>query len=212
MNKLFKLAAILGVVALPFTNASAMPEAFVEGTHYKATPQRLATATEDNTIEVIELFSYSCPHCFRLDPMVMEWKKSLPENVKFIHVPAIFRDSWLQLARVFYAAEAMGELDRLHPIIFNAIHVEKRHLNTEGQLLDFIAEQGIDRDAFEKTMNSFTVKAKVKKALILSQTSGVTGVPSMIVNGKYRTDAPLAGSMDDMLKAVDFLIQKESAQ
>jgi thiol:disulfide interchange protein DsbA len=212
MKKLMKLVAVFGGVVLPLMTATAMPEAYVEGTHYKKTPQRLATATEDNTIEVIELFSYSCPHCFRLDPLVMEWKKSLPENVKFIHVPAIFRDSWLQLARVFYAAEAMGELERLHPIIFNAIHVEKKRLNTEEQLLDFIEEQGIDRAAFEKMMNSFTVKAKVKKALILSQTSGVTGVPAMIVDGQYRTDAPLAGSMQEMLKTVDFLIQKEMVQ
>lgn len=212
MKKILKFVAVMGLVATPFLTASAMPEAYVEGTHYAKTAQRLATTTEDNKIEVIELFSYSCPHCFRLDPLVMEWKKTLPENVKFVHVPAIFRDSWLQLARVFYAAEAMGELDRLHPIIFNAIHVEKKRLNTEEQLLDFIEEQGIDRAAFEKMMNSFTVKAKVKKALILSQASGVTGVPAMIVNGKYRTDAPLAGSMEEMMKAVDFLIQKESAQ
>ena len=210
MKKLLKLAVVMGAVALPMMTVSAMPEAYVEGTHYQKTPQRLATSTEANQIEVVELFSYSCPHCFRLDPIVMEWKKSLPENVKFVHVPAIFRDSWLQLARVFYAAEAMGELERLHPIIFNAIHVDKKRLNTEGQLLDFIAEQGIDRDEFEKMMNSFGVKAKVKKALVLSQTSGVTGVPAMIVNGKYRTDAPSAGSMEDMMKAVDFLIQKES--
>ncbi len=212
MKKLLKFVAVMGLVATPFLTASAMPEAYVEGTHYAKTAQRLATTTEDNKIEVVELFSYSCPHCFRLDPLVMEWKKTLPENVKFVHVPAIFRDSWLQLARVFYAAEAMGELERLHPIIFNAIHVEKKRLNTEEQLLDFIEEQGIDRAAFEKMMNSFTVKAKVKKALILSQASGVTGVPAMIVNGKYRTDAPLAGSMEEMMKAVDFLIQKESAQ
>ena len=212
MKKLLKFVAVMGLVATPFLTASAMPEAYVEGTHYAKTAQRLATTTEDNKIEVVELFSYSCPHCFRLDPLVMEWKKTLPENVKFVHVPAIFRDSWLQLARVFYAAEAMGVLDRLHPILFNAIHVEKKRLNTEEQLLDFIEEQGIDRAAFEKMMNSFTVKAKVKKALILSQASGVTGVPAMIVNGKYRTDAPLAGSMEEMMKAVDFLIQKESAQ
>jgi thiol:disulfide interchange protein DsbA len=212
MKKLLKLAVVIGFVAAPFMTVSAMSEAYVEGTHYVKTNQRLATTTSDNQIEVVELFSYSCPHCFRLDPLVMEWKKTLPENVKFVHVPAIFRDSWLQLARMFYAAEAMGELERLHPVIFNAIHVEKKRLNTEEQLLDFIEEQGIDRAEFEKMMNSFTVKAKVKKALIMSQTSGVTGVPAMIVNGKYRTDAPLAGSMDEMMKAVDFLIQKESSQ
>lgn len=209
MKKMVTAVSAVAGLLLSFTTM-AMPLAFVEGVHYHPTAQRLATSDE-KVIEVVELFSYSCPHCFRLDPLVTEWKKSLPENVKFVAVPAIFRDSWLQLAKVFYAAEATGDLAKLHSVIFNAIHVEKRRLTTEEQLLDFVAEQGIDRDTFEKAMNSFSVKSKVKKALVMSQTSGITGVPSMVVNGKYRTDAPAAGSMEDMLKAVDFLIEQESA-
>jgi len=210
MNTLLKAALLLSASLLPLSSM-AMPEAFIDGVHYKATPTRLATS-EENKIEVIELFSYSCPHCFNLDPQVQKWKETLPENVTFKHVPAIFRDSWLQLARVFYAAEATGDLETLHPLLFNAIHVEKRRLQTEEQLLDFVAEQGIDREAFAKTMKSMSVSSKVKKALLLSQNSGITGVPAMIVNGQFRTDAPLAGSMTDMLKTVDFLIQKELAQ
>jgi thiol:disulfide interchange protein DsbA len=210
MNKLLKTVLVLSAFVLPLLTAHAMPVAYVEGVHYKATPKRLATTTEENMIEVVEMFSYSCPHCFSLEASVAQWKKDLPENVKFVQVPAIFRDSWLQLAKVFYTAEVTGDLEKLHPLLFSAIHVDKRKLLTEDQLLDFVAEQGIDRDAFAKTMNSFTVKAKVKKALVMSQSSGITGVPAMIVNGKYHTSAPLAGGMDEMLKAVDFLIQKES--
>jgi len=208
MNKMVKAALFLAASVVPLTSM-AMPEAFIDGVHYKATPTRLATS-EDNKIEVMELFSYSCPHCFRLDPLVQKWKETLPENVVFTPVPAIFRDSWLQLAKVYYAAEATGDLEKLHPLLFSAFHVEKRRLTTEDQLLDFVAEQGIDRDSFAKMMNSMTVSAKVKKALMLSQTSGITGVPAMIVDGQYRTDAPIAGSMEEMLKTVDFLIQKET--
>ncbi|RKZ95602.1 MAG: thiol:disulfide interchange protein DsbA/DsbL, partial [Gammaproteobacteria bacterium] len=156
-----------------------------------------------------EMFSYSCPHCFRFEPQVMEWKKTLPENVKFVQVPAIFRDSWLQLAKVFYTAEKTGDLEKLQPIIFNAIHVEKRRLQTEDQLLNFVAEQGIDRDMFAQEMKSMSVSRKVKEALLLSQTSGISGVPSMIVNGKYIVDGPMAGSMEDVLKVVNFLIEQE---
>ncbi len=204
MKKTIKAAALL-MGALLSASVSATPLAFVEGTHFLPTNQKIAT-NSDNKVEVIELFSYSCPHCFRLDPLVQEWKKTLPENVVFTPVPAIFRDSWMQLARVFYAAEATGDLETLHPLLFKAIHVDKRRLTTEDELLDFVEEQGINRDEFEKTMNSFTVKTKVKKALVISQTSGITGVPSMVVNGQYRTDAPLAGSMKEMLDVVDFLI------
>jgi thiol:disulfide interchange protein DsbA len=208
MKKMIKAILILAASLLPLA-AIATPLAYVEGVHYKPTTQRIATSDE-KVVEVIELFSYSCPHCFNLDPQVDEWEKTLPENVTFSRVPAIFRDSWLQLARVFYAAEATGDLEKLHSVIFSAIHVEKRRLETEEQLLDFVAEQGIDRDMFAKTMNSFSVKGKVKKALLLSQTSGITGVPAMMVNGKYIVDAPMAGGMPEMLKVVDFLVQQES--
>lgn len=208
MKKMIKAALLLSASLLPLSSM-AMPEAFIDGVHYNATPTRLATS-DDTKIEVIELFSYSCPHCFQLDPLVQEWKETLPENVTFTHVPAIFRDSWLQLARVFYAAQATGDLEKLHPLLFNAIHVEKRRLQTEEQLLDFVAEQGIDRDAFAKVMKSPFVVAKVNTALILSQKSGITGVPAMVVNGQYRSDAVIAGGKAELLDVVDFLIQKES--
>lgn len=205
MKRIITAALLLGASV----TAMAMPEAFIEDVHYTSTAKRLATSDE-NIVEVVELFSYSCPHCFRLDPQVQKWKETLPENVKFVHVPAIFRDSWMELAKVFYTAEVTGDLDTLHPLLFNAIHVEKRRLLTEDQLLDFVAEQGIDRDMFKKTMGSMSVKSKVKKALIMSQTSGITGVPAMVVNGKFRTSGPEAGGMEEMLNVVDFLIQKES--
>tara|TARA_R110002050_G_scaffold9504_1_gene32993 strand:+ start:130482 stop:131114 length:633 start_codon:yes stop_codon:yes gene_type:complete len=210
MKKMIKAILILGASLLPLAGM-ATPLAYVEGVHYKPTAQRIATSDE-KVVEVIEMFSYSCPHCFNLDPQIHEWEKTLPENVSFSRVPAIFRDSWLQLARVFYAAEVTGDLEKLHSVMFSAIHVDKRRLETEEQLLDFIAEQDIDRDKFAKTMDSFSVKGKVKKALLVSQTSGITGVPSMIVNGKYIVDAPMAGGMEEMLKVVDFLVQQESAK
>lgn len=208
MRKLMFILASCMMAGLISTSALAVPMSYVEGTHYFPTAEKLPKATEEGKIEVVEMFSYTCPHCFRLDPMVEEWKKTLPENVEFVRVPAIFRDSWLELAKVYYAAEATGNLETLHPKLFNAIHVDKRRLTTEDQLLDFVEEQGIDRDAFAKAMNSFSVKGKVKNALIMSQTSGITGVPSFIVNGEYRTDASSAGSAEQLFDVVDMLIEQ----
>ena len=206
MTKLIATTLLLSALLIPLPSIA--QSEFIDGTHYAATPIQLSTS-DKTKIEVMELFSYSCPHCFRLDPQIEAWKKTLPESVNFVRVPAIFRDSWLQLARVFYTAEATGDLDALHPLIFNAIHIEKRQLQTEAQLLEFITEQGIDRSNFIKIMESGDIVAKVKNALLLSQTSGITGVPSMIVNGLYRTDALLAGGMEKMLDSTDFLIGKE---
>ncbi len=185
---------------------------YQQGQHYSEAGKQMPRNDNSQKVQVVELFSYSCPHCFRLDAQVSEWKETLPDNVEFQLVPAIFRDSWLQLARVFYAAEQTGDLEMLHPKLFNAIHVEKRRLTTEDELLDFVEEQGIDREAFAKQMNSFVVQTRVKKALVMSQTSGITGVPAMIVDGKYRTDAPQAGSLEDMLDVVDHLIEKAAAE
>lgn len=185
---------------------------YQQGQHYAEAGKEMPRNDNSQKVQVVELFSYTCPHCFRLDPQVSEWKQTLPDNVEFKLVPAIFRDSWLQLARVFYAAEQTGDLEMLHPKLFHAIHVDKRRLNTEDELLDFVEEQGVDREAFAKQMNSFVVQTKVKKALVMSQTSGITGVPAMIVDGKYRTDAPQAGSLEDMLDVVDHLVVKAAAE
>lgn len=207
MRKLVNTLAAGLLAGLMSTSAWAVPMSYVEGTHYFPTAEKLNTANAEKVV-VVEMFSYTCPHCFALEPEIDAWKETLADNVEFVKVPAIFRDSWLELARVFYAAEATGDLGMLHPKLFNAIHVDKRKLNTEDELLDFVEEQGIDRDAFLKTMNSFSVKGKVKQALIMSRTSGITGVPSFIVNGEYRTDASSAGSSEDLFKVVDMLIQQ----
>lgn len=207
MRKFVSTLAAGLLAGLISTSAWAVPLSYVEGTHYFPTTEKLRTSEADKVV-VVEMFSYTCPHCFSLEPAIDEWKETLADNVEFVKVPAIFRDSWLELARVFYAAEATGDLEMLHPKLFNAIHVEKRQLNTEDQLLDFVEEQGIDREAFLKTMNSFSVKGKVKQALIMSRTSGITGVPSFIVNGEYRTDASSAGSSQDLFKLVNMLIEQ----
>lgn len=211
MTNLLKKLLIPALALMPLSGAAIATE-FEQGDHYAKTAEKLTTSAEDGKVEVIELFSYSCPHCFRLESQISQWKADLPDYVEFKQVPAVFRDSWLQLARVFYAAEERGELEQLHEKLFSAIHIDKKRLDTEDRLLDFVEAQGIDRDAFEKTMNSFAVKTRVKKALIISQTSGITGVPAMIVNGEYRTDASQAGSLDTMVDVVDYLIEQERAQ
>lgn len=207
MTKFFSMLASGLLAGLVSLSVWAVPMSYVEGTHYFPTAEKMTT-TDAEKIVVVEMFSYTCPHCFALEPEIEEWKKTLSDDVKFVKVPAIFRDSWLELARVYYAAEASGDLEMLHPKLFNAIHVEKRRLSTEDQLLDFVEEQGIDREAFAKTMNSFSVKGKVKNALIMSRTSGITGVPAFIVEGEYRTNASSAGGSEQLFEVVDMLIEQ----
>ncbi len=199
---LFVLASMVSLTAL------SMPFAYIEGEHYKKTQELLATQSEDK-IEVVEMFFYGCPHCFSLETSVEQWKKKLPENVTFHYVPAVFKDSWAPLARAYYAMEKMDLLDKLHTPLFEAIHFEQRRIYTDEAIIDFMEEQGVDRDAFEAAMNSFAVKTAVNKAKKITDASGISGVPALIVNGKYMTGAALAGGEEEIFDVVDFLIQGE---
>jgi len=204
---MIKTALFLFVSAISLASF-AMPLAYVEDVHYKKTEQLLATNSQDK-IEVVEMFFYGCPHCFNLESTVEEWKKDLPDNVSFRYVPAVFKDTWAPLAKAYYAMEKMDLLEKLHAPLFEAIHFEQRRIYTEEAIADFVAEHGVDRDDFMNAMNSFAVKTAVNKAKKMTDASGISGVPALIVNGKYMTGAALAGGEEEIFEIVDFLIQGE---
>jgi thiol:disulfide interchange protein DsbA len=189
--------------------AAAADPPFIEGVHYKLVNPPLPTPQSDK-IEVIEMFWYGCPHCYHFEPLLEKWIKSKSDKVAFVHVPAIFRDSWLLHAQAFYTAEALGVLDKVHRPLFDAIHLKKQPLKTKDELANFFATQGVAKKDFLSTFESFAVQGKVQQAVVITRTSGITGVPAMIVNGKYRTDAELAGGFERMLKVVDYLTAQES--
>lgn len=201
---------LLAAMVLPACG-NAAPEIYTEGTHYKTTAERMPTSNEEGKIEVLEVFSYACPHCFHLESPVKAWLENKPDNATFVRLPAIFRDSWLPLAEIFYAAAVLDVQDKLHTALFKAIHEDKREFKSYVEYLDFIEEQAVDRAAFEKAMNSFTVKGQVRKALVYSRTSGITGVPAIIVNGQYIVSAASAGGKEEMFNVVDFLVNKIAA-
>lgn len=189
--------------------AMAAPSPFREGIDYRLVNPPLPTL-QPNKVEVAEMFWYGCPHCYRFEPMLEAWAKNKPDQVIFTHIPAVFRDSWLLDAQAFYTAKALGVLNKIHRPLFDAIHREGRRLNTKEAMAGFFASQGVEKEDFLQTFDSFTVQAKVQQAVVTTRASGITGVPAMIVNGKYRTDADLAGSFKRMLEVVDYLIVQES--
>jgi len=206
MRTMIKAALFSGLLAMT-AFVQALPLEFLMGQHYKATTSLLPVANEGQP-EVVELFMYTCPHCYHLEPEVEDWKKSLDGEVNFVQVPAIFSQNQIPMATAFYAAQAMGVHEKLHPLFFEAIHEDGIKLNSVKAILDYVAEQGVDRASFEKMMSSFSVKAKVKKAAAITGMSGVTGVPSMVVNGKYHTSGPMAGSVEAIFDIVDFLVEQ----
>jgi thiol:disulfide interchange protein DsbA len=184
-------------------------QGYDEGFDYQRIAPPLPTDTPGK-VEVVELFWYGCPHCFRFEPIVERWLESKPDDVAFKRVPAIFRDSWAPLARAYYTAEALGVLDRLHMALFEAIHLKRRNLNSEGALRTFFQEHGVSGEDFDRTYRSFAVESKVRRAMDLTRRYGINGVPSMVVDGKFRTDGTLAGGLDEVPKIVDHLVATEA--
>jgi thiol:disulfide interchange protein DsbA len=162
-------------------------------------------------IEIIEFFWYGCPHCYSFEPLLEEWVKKLPKNVEFIRQPAVFSDLWGKHAKAYFTAEALGVVDKIHADFFDALQNKKQNLETEDQLAKFFVAHGVNETEFHNAYNSFLVDAKTRQASTMAGRYGVTGVPAMIINGKYRTNGPLAGSHEKMIEVMNQLIQKESA-
>lgn len=169
-------------------------------------PQPITTG---NKIEVVEMFWYGCPHCNHLEPYVNRWLKKKAKDVELVRIPAVFRPNWALHARAFYTAQILGVLDKTHDAMFDAIHKLRKPMNTEGEIMDLFAQHGVKNDEFKRVFHSFAVEAKVRRARDMSQRYGIDGVPTLIVDGKYRTDAELAGSAANIFKVVDYLVDQE---
>jgi thiol:disulfide interchange protein DsbA len=212
MNKPMKLGLQQGLIILCglfLFSGFAQAATYKEKIHYERVQPPQPTTTGDK-IEVVEMFWYGCPHCNNLEPYVNRWLKKMPKNVQFVRIPAIFRPSWELHARAFYTAEILGVLDKTHDAMFAAIHKLRQRMDSEKAIMDFFAKHGVSNDDFKRVFHSFAVEAKVRRAKDMSQRYGIDGVPSLIVNGKYRTSARLAGGAANIFKVVNYLVEKEA--
>jgi len=163
-------------------------------------------------VEVIEFFSYGCPHCNDFEPLLNTWSKSLPADVNFIKVPITFnRAEWTTLARIYYTLEAMGEAGKHGPAVFAAIHEQKRPLHKEDVLFDWIGSV-TDAKRFTDTYKSFGVQSRVQRANQIAAAYRVSGVPLMAVDGRFMVSASTAGSHEAMLKTVSDLIARSRSE
>lgn len=170
-------------------------------------PQKILAADK---VEVAELFLYTCPHCFHFEPLFKAWKQKRTEpEVAVMQVPAVFNDNNIVLAKAFYVADALKVLDKLHQVVFEAVQEKHQKITNEAELQAIFVAQGIDAKAFSEAYNSFGVDSKVRQAKMLTQAYGITSVPNVVVNGKYRLSPGKAETIDQLLKAVDHLVDKE---
>lgn len=195
------------LLTLSIANVRAQEEQFIEGGHYELLDQVQPVQTGDK-IEVVEMFWYRCPYCFLLEPFIVEWRKNIPENAQYVPIPALLSQQWKFHARVYYTFEALGVVEQLHGKLFSAIHVQRLKIDSADELADWAAENGVDRQSVIDAFSSFAVENKLNFASVMTRKYGISGVPSIIVDGRYRTTITLAGSQEKLMKVIDFLIEK----
>jgi protein dithiol oxidoreductase (disulfide-forming) len=202
-------AALMGAGALVIGLPAAAQGAPVEGTHYVRLGQPLAVTAPAGKIEVVEFFWYGCPHCNAFEPMLEAWVKKLPDHVSFRRVPVAFRDEPFGThQRIYYALEAMGQLDAMHRKVFYAIHNDRQKLDKPADIAAFMGKNGVDGAKFVEVLNSFGVQTKARQAKQLAEAYKIDGVPAIGVQGRFYTSGSLAGSPEQSLRVTDFLIER----
>ena len=208
MIKRLLLSLPLLVLSLSCTAAEEPGEAYIAGTHYDVIAPAVRTANPDK-IEVAEFFWYGCGHCYSFEPRLGQWKTTLPEDASFVGIPAIWNEKMALHATAFYTAETLGVMDTMHPVIFQAMNVDGKRLSSQQEIAALFEANGVAEEDFNKAFASFGVSSQVRQAQAQAKAAKMTGTPALMVDGKYHVSARKAGSQADMLKVVDFLVEKE---
>ena len=200
-----------GFVFAGFFGLTAAMPSFAQTAGKDFTPISPAQPTEDAAkIEVLEFFSYGCPHCADFNPLLTAWAAKQSGDVVVKKVPITFgRAAWANIAKLYYALEITGDLHRLEADVFKAIHVERVNLFEEKTLTEWVTKKGVDAKKFAETFSSFGVMSKVKRADQMAQAYKITGVPAIAIEGKY-----LVGGKDfnETLGIADKLIAKTRSE
>jgi thiol:disulfide interchange protein DsbA len=216
------VAVLFGLAVLPLAHAQALQ--YEAGKQYFLVEPSQPTTTGDK-IEVLEVFSYACPACNAFQTIANKIKSDLPANAQMAYLPAAFRtdEDWPVFQRAFFAADAMGLVDKTHDAMFDAVwkegslkindpvtHKLVQPMPTIDDVAKFYAKYGVKAEEFVGTANSFAVNAKIKRADAQVKAYGVDSTPTIIVNGKYRVTGTSAGGMDKIPAVVTYLVDLES--
>ncbi|MCO1333029.1 thiol:disulfide interchange protein DsbA/DsbL [Microbulbifer sp. OS29] len=221
------LAPITMVLAVMFSLVACAQESgeFKAGQHFEVLPQAVPQKS-DSKIEVTEMFWYGCAHCFHFESTLDRWKEKMPSDVSLVKLPAIWRPVMDVHARLYYVADAMGVLEKMHTPIFNTVYNQRQMLAIrEGRNLspdlkaieELFNKNGEDGVKAAKLMNSFAINSKVKQGMANQRAYKMTGTPEVVVAGKYRISSSFPGykgksnGQELMLQVADYLIAKERA-
>ena len=208
LRLVLRLSALLLLACSLQAAAQRLP---VQGRDYVVldSPQPVETGER---IEIIEFFYYGCPVCYESQPHIARWLLKTGPAVVLRRVPAVSSEGWEAFAKTYYALEATGNLQRLHWPVFDNHHFDGKRLNEVKNLLEWLAQNGVDQNKFLEAMNSPEVAAKVAGAQKMLETYNVRGVPTMVVDGKFATSARMANGVKEMMDVVEFLVQRASKE
>lgn len=208
MQKRNFLSTLIGIAAALLISATPAYAQLAVGRDYVPInpPQPTENAAK---IEIIEFFSYGCPHCSDFHPLISKWAAKLPADVTFKRVPVSFgRSQWANIGKLYYAAEAIGELGRLDSAAFHAIHQKNIKLYDDATIIEWVGQQGVDSKKFSEAYNSFGVQSKMKRAEQLAQGYKVQGVPAIAVDGRYMVVGKEVKGYEELLAIADQVIGK----
>lgn len=198
------LRKILAALLLALAAAGVQAQAQLGRDYLRLDPPR-AVASGDK-IEVIEFFYYGCPVCYELEPKLSRWYFNGPGSVALRRVPALSSDNWDNFAKLFYTLEAMGQLARLHWPVYDNFHFNGIKLNEEAAMAGWVSNNGLDRQKFIDTYRSPEIQAKLAAAREMTRSYDITGVPSIVVDGKFLTSARMTGSTRELVRVVEQLV------
>lgn len=200
--------ALFAALALFAGGASAQ---LVEGKNYDRIKNPQPTES-GNKIEVIEFFSYGCPHCAELEPYLEGWLAKLPPDVAFRRVPVFFQERWVPLGKVYYTLDALGEERKLSPDVFKAIHGQGVSLWDDKKFFEWAASKGLDAKKVADVYNSFAVNGKMSRAKQQAQQFNIQSVPTVVVDGKFITGSERVGTHAQLPAAIEELVNKARAE
>ncbi|HNP25826.1 MAG TPA: thiol:disulfide interchange protein DsbA/DsbL [Nitrosomonas sp.] len=199
------IAIVIVAIVTGLFGMTSIHAEIVEGRDYKVLENPQPTQHNDR-IEVIEFFWYGCPHCNSLHPHIKEWLKNKPSDIDFRYVPAIFRDNWIPGAKAFYTIETLDIMETVHDKIYDAIHRDKINLTDESVLFGWVEKQGVDKEEFVKIYNSFTTQNQVARSNQMMRQYQLTGVPALVIEGKYITSGRQGGAPQNTIHILDEII------
>ncbi len=209
-------AALIAILSIAFavthSNAqTSVAKPSLSAGSFKPVSQVFPVSTGEK-IEVAELFWFGCGHCFALEPSLKQWKKTMPSNATFVKVPAIFSSRWEFHGKAFYTMKSLDVPEQAYDAFFQSIHVKRKQINSLNALVSFLSAYDKSEEEVTSAFNSFEIDSKVRAAKKISKQSGATGVPSIVVDGKYLTTQSMTNGVTNMFKTVDLLVEKAAAE